>query len=164
MFDVLTGYSTQGKGTVTWWNLFWFFSEKFNPETWHFTECLSSNVLERSSNHLWSLLASAKVGAGPGAWSARLRGGHPVKRTLEGSFVQLFNLIHSVTQRPPVTATGKWGHVKEGVGFNRTWLHDRLHKLYANHINKILFWQLFVCSLLKTLKFREKNLPSFWRD
>lgn len=67
-----------------------------------------------------------------------LERGHPSKRTLEASFVQLLNLIHSVTQRPPVTATGKWGHVKEGGGFNRTCLHCRLNKLDASRINNIL--------------------------
>lgn len=70
-----------------------------------------------------SAKASAEAGAGPGGWSARLRGDTPSKGPQWGSFVQLLSRVHPNPQEPPVTATGKWGMLKEvGVGSAVEWL------------------------------------------
>lgn len=68
-------------------------------------------------HHLWISQSICQGGGWARGWSARLRGDTPSKGPQWGSFVQLLSRVHPNPQEPPVTATGKWGMLKEvGVG------------------------------------------------
>ena len=67
--------------------------------------------------HLWISRSICQGGGWARGWSARLRGDTPSKGPQWGSFVQLLSRVHPNPQEPPVTATGKWGMLKEAGGW-----------------------------------------------